>query len=52
MATGPPWVKSFPHKEHPDSTIRGLTIVEMLNPDRQLFLRCEDTLKIVAVIDV
>lgn len=35
----PPWVK-FPHRDHPDSELKALIIVEMLKPRRQLAYRC------------
>jgi hypothetical protein len=41
----PHWVK-FPYREHPQSEIASLVIVEMINPQRQLAFRCGDILAI------
>ena len=41
----PPWVK-FPFKEHPQSNVRAVVIVEMDNPPQQFGYRCEHLLGI------
>jgi hypothetical protein len=42
----PPWVTSFPFKEHPKSEVRGLATLETLNPDRRFHVLCTDILAI------
>jgi hypothetical protein len=54
VVLAPPSYVKFPWKEHPDSTVHALVIVEMLNPPRQLHYRCADILamhKFVRIAD-
>lgn len=41
----PPWVK-FPYREHLDSSVAALLVVESLNPRRMIAIRCEDVLAV------
>jgi hypothetical protein len=41
----PPFVK-LPWREHPDSDVRAIAILEMLNPRRQFHYRCDQLLAI------
>jgi hypothetical protein len=41
----PPYVK-FPYREHPDSEVHALVVVEMLNPHRTFAYKCEHLLGI------
>ena len=41
----PPWVK-FPWREHPESDVKALVLVEMLNPRQQLVVPCAELLAI------
>ena len=46
VAAPPPWVTKFPHKDHPESEVAALIIVEMINPRRQFVYRCRDIIDI------
>ncbi len=48
----PPFVKSFPHNEHPDSEVKALVIVEMFNPRQQLHICCDQLLAIHKVTGI
>ena len=41
-----PWVKSFPHKEHPQSTVAALIMAEQMNPKRTFTIECKDVLAV------
>jgi hypothetical protein len=41
----PPWVK-FPYKDHPESEVQALIMVEQLNPPTGYRLRCADIIAI------
>lgn len=41
----PPYVK-FPWREHPDSDVHAIALVEMLNPHRQFTYKCADLLAV------
>jgi hypothetical protein len=50
----PPYVKSFPHREHPDSNIAAFVMIESSNPVQRYMVRCRDILaihKLVAVVE-
>lgn len=40
----PPWVKKFPYKDHPDSNVHALLMVEQINPRRLYTFKCSDVL--------
>ena len=42
----PPWVKSFPYNDHPESEVQAVVVVEQLNPMRTYAVKCSDILAI------
>lgn len=42
----PPWVKSFPHYDHPDSNVRAALLVEQLKPPQGYSMRLSDVLAV------
>jgi hypothetical protein len=46
LVSMPPWVTSFPYREHPQSEVHALATAEMLNPARRVYFRCADILAI------
>jgi len=42
----PPWVKSFPYNDHPQSEVQAVVVVEQLNPMRTYAVKCSDILAI------
>ena len=42
----PPWVKAFPYRDHPESDVQALVVVEQLNPRRFLPVSCADLIGI------
>lgn len=45
LVTGvPPWVKEFPYRDHPESTVKAIILVESINPRRQYVIECDKLL--------
>ena len=42
----PPWVKSFPLKEHPQSDVHALIVAEQMNPRRAFSIKCSDVIAV------
>ena len=42
----PPWVKSFPFKEHPQSEVHALIVAEQMNPRRAFSIKCSDVIAV------
>ena len=40
----PPWVKAFPYRDHPESDVHAVIVVEALNPKQQFAIKCSDLL--------
>jgi hypothetical protein len=52
VMAAPPWVKSYPHNEHPDSDVKAIVILERLNPRQQFHVSCDQLLAIHKVTGV
>jgi hypothetical protein len=42
----PPWVKKFPYKDHPESDVQALIMIEQLNPPTGYRIKCADIIAI------
>ena len=42
----PPWVKAFPFRDHPQSDVHALMMLEQINPRGHFTVRCADVLAI------
>jgi hypothetical protein len=50
----PQYVKAFPHREHPESEVAAVLMVETINPPQRYMVRCDDFFavhKLVGVVD-